>query len=364
MWYFTIVTCSIGLLMAAVYMLICIGRFDFVKKLANGKRWLNIIISFMIFVFMFTAFSIIFSPLNAIMISMNVLFIFMLSALLMKIVKCLSSHKFKPNLQGYIAVIFSVVYLSIGYYLDNNVWRTDYSLTTTKNLGELKIALIADSHIGTTFDGKGFAEHIKNIEKQDADVLFIAGDFVDDLTKKKDMLTACKALGNTHFKYGVWYIFGNHDEGFFNKRNFTAADLENALKENGVHIMLDRYELVDDRFYVVGRNDSSFKERKDIVNVMHGIDSEKYIIILDHEPNDYTNEAATAADLVLSGHTHGGQLFPIMYLCDWFNINDRTYGYEKRKGTDFIVTSGISDGQIVFKTGTKSEYVIIDIKQV
>ena len=96
---------------------------------------------------------------------------------------------------------------------------------------------------------------------------------------------------------------------------------------------------------------------------MRGIKKDKYIIVLDHEPNDYNNEAATSADLVLSGHTHGGQLFPVTLLVDWFNINDRTYGYEKRNGTEFIVTSGISDGQIIFKTGTKSEYVIIDISQ-
>ena len=42
--------------------------------------------------------------------------------------------------------------------------------------------------------------------------------------------------------------------------------------------------------------------------------------------------------------------------------NDNTYGYERRGSTDFIVTSGISDWAVIFKSGTKSEYVIIDIK--
>jgi CheY-like chemotaxis protein len=68
------------------------------------------------------------------------------------------------------------------------------------------------------------------------------------------------------------------------------------------------------------------------------VDKDKYMIVLDHQPNDYTNEAATDADLVLSGHTHGGQLFPITYIGEWFGVNDRTYGYEKREGTEFIVT--------------------------
>ena len=83
---------------------------------------------------------------------------------------------------------------------------------------------------------------------------------------------------------------------------------------------------------------------------------------MDHQPSDYDNEAATAADLVVSGHTHGGQFFPITRVGEYIGVNDRTYGYEKRNGTEFIVTSGISDWALYFKTGTKSEYVIIDIE--
>ena len=91
------------------------------------------------------------------------------------------------------------------------------------------------------------------------------------------------------------------------------------------------------------------------------IDPEKYMIVMDHQPTDYDNEAAVKADLVLSGHTHGGQVFPVTYVGEWFDINDNTYGFERRGGTDFIVTSGISDWEILFKTATKSEYVIINI---
>ena len=81
-----------------------------------------------------------------------------------------------------------------------------------------------------------------------------------------------------------------------------------------------------------------------------------------HEPTDYEKESQTKADLVVSGHTHGGQLFPVTYFGVWFGIMDRVYGHENREGTDFIVTSGISDWAIKFKTGTKSEYVIVDVQ--
>ena len=66
-------------------------------------------------------------------------------------------------------------------------------------------------------------------------------------------------------------------------------------------------------------------------------------------------------DLVLSGHTHGGQLIPINRVGELLGANDRTYGRETREGTEFIVTSGISDWALGFKTGTKSEIVMISI---
>ena len=58
----------------------------------------------------------------------------------------------------------------------------------------------------------------------------------------------------------------------------------------------------------------------------------------------------------------GGQVFPVTYVGEWFDINDNTYGYERRGNTDFVITSGISDWEILFKTGTKAEYVIINIE--
>ena len=64
-----------------------------------------------------------------------------------------------------------------------------------------------------------------------------------------------------------------------------------------------------------------------------------------------------------TGHTHGGQFFPINYVGEWTGENDKTYGLETRNLSDFIVTSGIADWAIKFKTGCRSEYVVIDIAQ-
>ena len=58
------------------------------------------------------------------------------------------------------------------------------------------MALISDSHVGTTFNGKGLAAHISRINAQKPDIVVITGDFVDESTSKTDMLDACSALGS------------------------------------------------------------------------------------------------------------------------------------------------------------------------
>ena len=103
--------------------------------------------------------------------------------------------------------------------------------------------------------------------------------------------------------------------------------------------------------------------RADAASLAAGLDPSRYIVMLDHQPNDYAAEAATPADLVLSGHTHGGHIFPAGLIGLAMGSNDRVYGTEERDGTRFVVTSGISGWAIPFKTGTFSEIVVIDIRE-
>ena len=211
-----------------------------------------------------------------------------------------------------------------------------------------------------SFDADRLAEYLQEMEAQSPDILVIPGDFVDDSSAREDIIRACEVLGQVDLPYGVWFSFGNHDEGYYDTRGFSGDELRVALTSNGVHILEDECVQINDSYYLAGRLDSDYV-RMEISDLLSGLDTDRYIIVLDHEPNDYDNEAASEADLVLSGHTHGGQLIPITYVGVLFGINDSTYGYEQINGTDFIVTSGISDWALNFKTGTYSEYVIIDI---
>lgn len=358
-----IVTLSAGAV-GTIYLTATTAKFPFINRIANGKRWLKVLISLLLIIGIFLILMQIWSFTNAIVVFLGAFVIRLFLGIAGAIIKKVRGKEYKFYWQGWGALILTVVYFAVGYYLNFNVWMTEYKLQSDKLDGALRIAMFADSHIGTTFDGDGFAKHMDEIMEYNPDIVLIAGDYVDDGTKKEDMIRASEALGKMNVPYGVWYAIGNHDRGYnrAEDKSFDERELVKALMDNGVGILVDESVLIDDRFYLVGREDAYHSDRAGIEELTKDLDKSIYTIVMDHQPTDYANEAASGVDLVLSGHTHGGQLFPVNHVGDWFGINDRTYGYEKRNNTDFIVTSGISCWEIKFKTGTKSEFVIIDIE--
>ena len=274
----------------------------------------------------------------------------------------------RQEVAGLFAIVLTAGYLICGWFLANHVWEVPYTLHTEKQTGTLRVVQFADSHVGTTFDGKGLEKYVEEMQQTNPDVVVITGDFVDDDTSKQDMIDACHALSKLNPTYGVYFVFGNHDKGYYDPeyRGYDGDDLIKELEKNGVHVLQDDVELIDNRFYLIGRQDRLEEQkggsRASMQKLTENLDTSKYSIVLDHQPHDYDNQAAAKVDLVLSGHTHGGQFFPINYVGEWSGENDKTYGLETRDVTNFIVTSGISDWAIKFKTGCKSEYVVIDIE--
>ena len=146
-------------------------------------------------------------------------------------------------------------------------------------------------------------------------------------------------------------------------RGYSGEELVAELEKNGVIVLADETVLIDDRFYLIGREDAGYgvSTRREMDALMRDLAPEKFTVVLDQQPSDYAAEEAAGADLVLSGHTHGGQFLPLAPIMKLVSSNDLIYGLEKRGDTTFIVTSGLSDWAIRFKTGCRSEYNIIDV---
>ena len=266
------------------------------------------------------------------------------------------------NTRTIVAILITVIYLGYGFYSAYDVKKTTYNLTTAKNISDLRIAQISDVHLGTTFDGYGFKKYVQEIIKEKPDLIVLTGDFVDDSSTKKDIEVALESFKDANIKYGIYFIFGNHDKGYSKGIDFNEKYLKEELAKNNVKVLEDQV-VTFDNIILVGRQDKSVSNRRPAYGLISELDKEKYIIVLDHQPNDYARLSKTNADLVLSGHTHGGQMLPLGYIGLLMKSNDQVYGLKKIENTNFIVSSGISNWAVKFKTGAIAEYVIINIKK-
>ena len=336
-------------------------KFALVERLAKGRRgrkWLISLIPIVLILIWGW-----FDLAAAFPAVINLAVIWLLCDLLFAILRKFGAFRTTAlYLAGVLALVTAAVYLSVGYYNAKHVRCTDYLIRTGQELdddGDLKILLFADSHLGSVLTAERFASFKEEFQEHEPDLLFITGDFVDDGTTFADVQTACAMLGELDVKYGKYYVFGNHDRGYFNGNDFTTSQLLSELTSHGVTVLRDEVVQMDG-FAVIGREDAS-RPRKGIDKLLEQAEDGSYTIVLNHQPNDYDAEAAAGADLVLSGHTHGGQMFPLAYVGLWTGANDSEYGLEQRSGTTFIVTSGIADWEIPYKTAAFSEYVVIDL---
>ena len=347
-----------------------VGGLSVFQKRTDETKKRHFLIGALVVFSLFGLLCLVLNTMNAIVCALYLAMIWALCETSAFLIGKIFKKTFKKDRIGMTALCISLLCLFIGWYQAHHVWQTEYVLETDKKIKDAKIIMFADAHIGTTFDAKGFAGHIARMQSQEPDIVIISGDFVDDDTSRQDMIESCRSLGQMKTTYGVYLVLGNHDKGYYDaaRRGFSEQDLIAELEKNGVTILKDDTVLIADSFYLIGRKDFSVeKERKgkrqSMTELVENLDRSKYILVADHQPADYKNQTQAKVDLVLSGHTHGGQLFPFNRVGKWIGANDKIYGFEKRGNTNYIVTSGISDWAIKFKTGCRSEYVMLYLKQ-
>ena len=114
---------------------------------------------------------------------------------------------------------------------------------------------------------------------------------------------------------------------------------------------------------IIGRRDAGYYQDGERLTMqeLYPQHTQHFVLVLDHQPLDLQTNASLKVDLQLSGHTHGGQLFP-QGLIQSLTSDTLVYGKRKIGELTAITTSGISGWRYPIKTGAPSEYVIIEIK--
>lgn len=263
---------------------------------------------------------------------------------------------FKPKKHNYyiISLILIPVILIIGTFLSHSSYIKEYDIKVNKDLNQnYKIALVSDIHLGDIV-GKNRLDHmIEEINSLNVDIVLIAGDIVDsnlDTVINKDLFSSFKNLKST---YGTFATLGNHD-GYTKQSN----KLVSLLTKNNVTVLRNKYTLIDDSLYILGRDDTSIND--DNLNlIMKDLNTSKNIIVIDHTPNRIDESIDNNIDLQVSGHTHNGQIFPgNLFTSLLFKTSN---GYDKYNDTNVIVSSGYGTWGPPIRTTSRSEIVLINL---
>lgn len=216
---------------------------------------------------------------------------------------------------------------------------------------DLHAVLVSDLHLGAIVNRERLSSIIDLINRQNPDLIILAGDVVDEGDLKAfEEQRMDEILMLLKPKLGTFMIMGNHD--------IKTGEEEALLKAAGITVLRDQYQLVDNRFYLVGRENRDYqppRTKKELNTVMKGIDRELPIILIDHNPYDFYEPLLEGVDLQLSGHTHQGQIFPnnlitaSTYEVDW--------GYLKKDSLQVVVSSGIGTTGPPIRIGTTPELV-------
>lgn len=267
------------------------------------------------------------------------------------------------NIYGYVhAHIPEPVYYDIN--LENGVTK----------ISDLRVALIADLHMSVNSRPEAIRRMVNVLNKQNPDVILIAGDFftstyegLEDPEAYRDILCGIRS------RYGTFAVMGNHDveEQLFGgfplsskSEAFRPEKMEDFVKSCGFVLLDDEIATIADGIQVAGRLDgektgNGSVPRKSPSELLSGADKSLPILVLQHEPVEFSELAESGADAVFCGHTHAGQFFPGNLIVPFFNEN--AYGLKVIDGMPTVVTAGVGYYGPPIRVATDSEVTVIDV---
>lgn len=261
---------------------------------------------------------------------------------------------------GVLGVILVAGGIVIGGYLYTKIITIkNYHITLGKGKENYKVALVSDIHLGIFVGEKHVERIVRKLNAMSADIVVISGDIFDvdnSLLKDTERLKRIsKHFQKIKSREGVYAVVGNHDPKTTNQVFLRfLRDSKIRLLDNDVKVL--------SKINLIGRTDGTNNIRTDFDALISKTDADKPMIVLDHNPNNIKESVQNHVDLVLCGHTHRGQLFPINLFTKWANGKRYFYGYEKFGTTHAVITSGVGFFELPVRICSSNEIAELQIK--
>jgi len=242
----------------------------------------------------------------------------------------------------------------IGTVRNNHPQIREYSIDIPQKsagIRQLKIAFASDFHFRETTNRHLMERFVEKVNAASPDIVLIGGDLLEGDRQGEKLGEFEAQFRRLKPKYGVYGVPGNHD--------LHRANAMTFFNQAGIRLLQDTVQQIDNAFYLVGRNDGRSRGRKSIEELLIDCDKSLPVIVLEHRPTDLDNVSRSGADILLSGHTHNGQLFPVNFIAK--RHYELSWGYKLKNRTHVFVTSGIQVWGPPVRTAGASEILIVNV---
>jgi predicted MPP superfamily phosphohydrolase len=228
-------------------------------------------------------------------------------------------------------------------------------------LDGLRIVTFSDGHLSATYGGRRFERVVELVNEQRPDVVAIVGDLVDgDVPELREEVAPLADLVSAQ---GVFFVTGNH-EYFVDTRAWLRH-----LPTLGVDVL--RNERVPIRrgsasFDLAGIDDRTAAwsglpgHGADLDAALDGRDDATPVVLLAHQPYMVGQARAAGVGLQLSGHTHGGQLWPFDYAISL--DQPAVEGLSRHGDTQLYVTAGAGYWGPPMRIGARPEVTVVELR--
>jgi predicted MPP superfamily phosphohydrolase len=236
-----------------------------------------------------------------------------------------------------------------------------------------RIAVVSDLHLGMPTLGRAFSEKVvARVNALDADIIALLGDFVDrDINTLADAIAPFK---NLRAKHGVLFVTGNH-EYFSNPTAWVAHFKSLGFQVLGnERVEIERLALAHPQadtaaparlafagvYDLMAQNHPAAGHRTDLPAALEGWEKATPLVLLAHQPRLWKEAREAGVDLVLSGHTHGGQMWPFHYAAGL--ANGYIKGLYREGASQLYITTGAGQWGPPLRVGAPPEIALLRLR--
>ena len=219
----------------------------------------------------------------------------------------------------------------------------------------MRLVFFSDLHIGEAMTPDYIARAVKLIQDQQPDLILCGGDFIDHRAVYAYDPRVMASLRSLHAPMGVYYVLGNHEY-----RDDLEANIR-WVSEVGGTLLRDSIAFPGNGpLTLIGRDDWVNGNRKPFEVIANEADPMRGpVVLMEHTPASIDSIGDSPVDLILCGHTHGGQIWPGQLMVWW--RYGMVSGMRPVGEREVCISSGIGSAGATYRVGTRSEIRVYDL---